>query len=358
MRLNFCVSEFLITESDCLEFFCRQFPLLSKSEKLNRLVFESRDTEKDHIILSDIPGGADTFELVARFLYGGKFELTPHNVAALRCAADYLEMSDSSHGNGGFVALTENYLNLVVTGSWRDSIIVLKSCTELAPWADDLEIVRRCSESVAWKCSTDPHGIRWSFSGKETLRDWWFRDVCSLSIDTFSKVIQALTAKGLNQTLLAAVVGCYAEKGLPLAPGSDMLTTLKTKEESQQASFVAFTGFNQGIVARDAKKAQHKSYRAIIQGIVKLLPPQPEAVSVKLLVKLLRVACAVDAGSLCKTDLVKRIAPHLDKLLLEDLLIPASGESTYDVDVVQQILEFYLQVSSDLVILPCVTFGC
>lgn len=234
---------------------------------------------------------------------------------------------------------------------------MLKTCSELAPFADDLEIVRRCSESVAWKCSTDPHGIRWSFSGKESLRDWWFRDVCSLSIDTFSKVIQALTSKGLNQTLLAAVVGCYAEKWLPLSPCSDMLTTLKTKVESQQASFVAFTGFNQDIVARDSKKAQHKSYRATIQGIVRLLP-QPETLSVKLLLKLLRVACAVDAGTLCKTDLVKRIAPHLDELSLEDLLIPASGESTFDVDVVQQILEFYLQVSSDLFISPCVTLGC
>lgn len=104
MRLNFCDSVFLTTESDFLSFiFCRQFPLLSKSEKLNRLVFESRDTEKDHIILSDIPGGADTFELVARFFYGGKFELTPYNVAALRCAADYLEMSDSSHGTAALL---------------------------------------------------------------------------------------------------------------------------------------------------------------------------------------------------------------------------------------------------------------
>jgi hypothetical protein len=316
-------------------FIFSQFPLLSKSEKLNRLVFESRDTEKDRIILSDIPGGADAFESVARFLYGGKIELTPHNVAALRCAADYLEISDSLGADGNnLVAKTEKYLNVVVMGSWRDSITVLKTCAELTPWAEDLEIVRRCSESIAWKCSTDPHGMRWSKSG---AKDWWFHDVCSLSIDTFSKVIHGVTAKGLNQALVAAAVGCYAEKWLQLTTGSDML---KTKEESQ--------GFNQDVFAMDGKKAQRKSYRAIVQGVVNLLPPQqPGSISVKLLLKLLRVSCAVDAGSFCKTDLAKRIGVQLEKVSLpDDLLIPASGESTYDVDIVQQIVEFYLQVSS------------
>lgn len=316
--------------------------MLSKSEKLNRLVFESRDTEKDRIILSDIPGGAEAFELVARFLYGGKIELTPHNVATLRCAVDYLEMSDSLGDGNNLVAKTEKYLNVVVMGSWRDSITVLKTCADLKPWAEDLEIVRRCSESIAWKCSTDPHGMRWSKSGvkEPALRDyWWVHDVCSLSIDSFSKVIHGLTAKGLNQALVAAAVGCYAEKWLQLTTRSDMSTT---KEESQQASFTDFD--NQDIFA---KKAQRKSYRAIVQGVVNLLPPQqPGSMPVKLLLKLLRVACAVDAGSFCMTDLAKRIGVQLEKVSLDDLLIPASGESTYDVDIVQQIVEFYLQVSS------------
>ena len=317
---------------------------MSKSGKLNRLVFESRDTEKDRIVLSDIPGGAEAFELVARFLCGAKFELTPQNVATLRCAGEYLEMSDSL-GDGNLIAKTENYLNFVVMGSWRDSITVLKTCSELAPWAEDLEIVKRCSESIAWKCSTDPHGIRWSFSSnRDALRDWWFDDVCSLSIDMFSKVIHAVIGKGLNQALVAAAVGCYAERWLHLTKGSDMSTTLKTKEESQQVSLMASTGFNQDIVAKDAKQAQHK-IRAILQGVVHLLPPQPDSMSVKFLLKLLRVACAVDAGSFCKTDLAKRIGVQLEKVSLDDLLIPAYvTESTYDVDIVQQIVEFYLQV--------------
>ncbi|XP_024374724.1 root phototropism protein 3 [Physcomitrium patens] len=328
-------------------FLLHKFPLLSRSGKLNRLVFESRDTEKDRIALSDIPGGAEAFELIASFLYGGRLELNPSNVATVRCAAEYLEMLDNV-GDGNLVTKTENYMNYVVMGSWRDSIAVLKTCSSLKPWADDLEIVRRCSESIAWKCSTDPQGTRWSFNTKagarEAPRDWWFDDVCSLDIDTFSKVIHGVILKGMNQALVGAAIEYYAEKWLQLTKGSDMSTTLKRKEELQ-ASFMAFTGFNQDIIAKDAKQAQTKN-RAIVQGIVNLIPSQPDSTSVKFLLKLLRVACLVNAGSFCRTDLAKRIGSQLEKVSLDDLLIPACGESTYDVDIVQQIVEFYLQDQS------------
>lgn len=126
-----------------------------------------------------------------------------------------------------------------------------------------------------------------------------------------------------------------------------MSTTMKLTPP-ETASFVAFTGFNQDIVAKDAKQTQHKN-RAILQGIVELLPSESSPghiPSVKFLLKLLRVACLVNAGSFCKTDLTKRIASQLEKVSVDDLLIPASGESTYDVDVVQQIVEFYIQEQS------------
>lgn len=321
--------------------YLEQFPLVLKSNRLKRLVAESRDGEKHRsVAISDIPGGAVAFELIARYIYGGKLVLSPHNVAAVRCAAEYLEMTDE--GNNSVVIKTEDYLNHVVVDSWRDSITVLKSCSDLTPWEEDLEIIRRCSESIAWKCCN---------TETKSLRDahWWFEDVCSLSIDTFSRVVHASIAKGMNSS---QVVGHYAEKWLQLTRGSDMSTTLKiisTKELTESpraASFVAFTGFNQDIVAKDAKQTQHKN-RAILQGIVNLLPPQvSNSLSVKFMLKLLQVACLVNAGSFCKTDLAKRIASQLEKASLDDLLIPASGDATYDVDVVQQIVEFYIQDQS------------
>ncbi|KAG0590398.1 hypothetical protein KC19_1G096700 [Ceratodon purpureus] len=328
-------------------FVFNKFPLISKSGKLNRLVFESRNTKEDRIVLPNIPGGPQAFELVARFLFGEKVELTPRNAAAIRCAAEYLEMTEKL-GEGNLVMKAEHYLNYQVLDSWRDCITVLKTCSELTPWAEDLEIVRRCTDAIAHKCSSDPpHGMRWSGSSSSTkARDWWFDDVCSLSIDFFSKVIHSVTGKG--QALVPAAVGYYAENWLQLTKGSDMSTTLKltkSEEPSQAASFMAFTGFNQDIVAKDATQAQHKS-RAILQGIVNLLPSQLDSTPVKFLLKLVRVACLVNAGTLCKTDLAKRIGSQLEKVSLDDLLIPSSDESTYDVDIVHQIVEFYIQEQS------------
>ncbi len=73
-------------------------------------------------MLHDIPGGPGAFELVAKFLYHGSPEITPSNVAILRCVAEYLEMIDNLNGDGGnLIMKTENYLNFVV-GSWKDSI--------------------------------------------------------------------------------------------------------------------------------------------------------------------------------------------------------------------------------------------
>ena len=328
-----------------------QFPLISKSGKLNRLVFELRDPGKDRIALHDMPGGAEAFEIALRFLYSrSSVPLKSANVAALRCAAEFLEMNES-FGDGSLETETEHYLNLVVVNSWKDSIAVLRSCSNLKPWAEELEIVRRCSESVAWKASTDPHGLRWSYTkssgGRNTPRGWWFDDVCSLHIDTFSKVINAVNAKGMDHTIVAAVVVQYAEKWLGLSLSKDSPGFSRNHEDSPKSasgSIVAFTGFNRDI----ASKTQIRN-RAILQGIVSLLPSQSNSISCKFLLKLLRAACAVNAGPMCKTDLAKRIGVQLENVTVDELLIPAysaASDAMYDIDVVHQIVEVYLQEQS------------
>lgn len=325
-------------------FQLHKLPLISKSGRLNRLVFELRDSNRDSIALHGIPGGADAFEDAVRFLYGKSIPLNAANVAAIRCTAEYLEMNDSL-GEGSLVAKAEHYLNLFVVGSWKDSITVLRSCSDLTPWAEELEIVRRCSESVAWKASTDPHGLRWSSSKswgrKEATRGWWFDDVCSLYIDTFSKVINAIISKGIDYTMMAAVLVLYAEKWLGLTPETQPAQSDSLKPSG---SVVASTGFSQELMS----KVQIKN-RAIVQGIVSLLPSQPDSVSCKFLLKLLRAACAANAGSMCKTDLARRIGPQLEKVSVDELLMlacNANGDAMYDIEVVHQIVEYYLQEQS------------
>lgn len=60
--------------------------------------------------LSELPGNADTFDMIADFCYGIDIKLSVSNVAALRCAAEYLQMTEAMQP-GNLIACTDNYLS-------------------------------------------------------------------------------------------------------------------------------------------------------------------------------------------------------------------------------------------------------
>ena len=101
------------------------------------------------LVLSDLPGGADAFTLVAKFCYGIKFEIDVTNVAMLRCAAEYLEMTEEYGKDVALVSNTENVLTDVVFTDLKSTIQVLCSCQTLLPVAEDLRIVSRCINAIA-----------------------------------------------------------------------------------------------------------------------------------------------------------------------------------------------------------------
>jgi hypothetical protein len=209
---------------------------------MSRVIYETAAAAPDSgaaaavvVELDDVPGGADSFELAARFCYGMAVDLTAGNISGLRCAAEYLEMTEELE-EGNLIFKTEAFLSYVVLSSWRDSIVVLKTCEGLSPWAENLQIVRRCSESIAWKACANPRGVRWAYTGggggrpmpttragagggtasprwnlgggggdsKESSPsrqavpppDWWFEDVSMLRIDHFVRVVTAIKVKG------------------------------------------------------------------------------------------------------------------------------------------------------------------
>jgi hypothetical protein len=100
--------------------------------------------------LPDIPGGSEAFDLAAKFCYGIDFDITVRNVAFLRCAAEYLEMTED-YSEKNLVFLTETFLNEVVFQSLADSLAVLHNCESLLPAAEDLQIVSRCIDAAAAK---------------------------------------------------------------------------------------------------------------------------------------------------------------------------------------------------------------
>lgn len=133
-----------------------QFMLVAKSNYIRKLILESKETEVTRINLSEIPGGPEMFEKAAKFCYGVNFEITVHNVAALRCAADYLQMTDKYCDNN-LASRTEDFLAQVALTSLSGALVVLKSCENLLPLAEELKIVQRCVEIASAKVLNSSH---------------------------------------------------------------------------------------------------------------------------------------------------------------------------------------------------------
>jgi hypothetical protein len=140
----------LVVEAGGLNFSLHKFPLVARSGRIRKLIANSEDTEVNQLQLPDVPGGAEAFDLAAKFCYGINFEITPSNVAVLRCAAEYLEMTES-FGENNLVSRTEAFLSEVILKNLADSIAVLHNCESLLPLAEDLLIVSRCIEAAAAK---------------------------------------------------------------------------------------------------------------------------------------------------------------------------------------------------------------
>jgi hypothetical protein len=309
-----------------------QFPLLSKSSKLQRLVIKATEEGSDDVHIDDLPGGAKTFEICAKFCYGMVVTLSPHNVVATRCAAEYLEMSEDME-KGNLMFKVEVFINSSILRSWKDSIIVLQSTTALLPWCEDIKIVGRCIDAIASKTSVDPANVTWSYSHgnkgvacaeiAETTantsiapKDWWVEDLCDLDVDLYKRVMVAIKSKGrMSPELIGEALKVYAVRWLP-----DSYDALITEDYMRR---------NQSLV----------------EAIIWLLPSdKTSGCSCRFLLKLLKVVILVGAGEHVKEELMRRISFQLHKASVKDLLLPASSpnDGTHDVRLVHILVQKFV----------------
>ncbi|KAJ6841063.1 BTB/POZ domain-containing protein-like [Iris pallida] len=327
-----------------MSFHLHKFPLLSKSVVFEKLIKEKSDEEDGCIIkLPDFPGGAKAFELVAKFCYGVKLELTASNVVYLRCAAECLEMTEEI-AEGNLISQTEVFISQVVLHSWKDSIKALQTCDELLPFAEDLNIVKRCIESLAVKACTDPNLFGWPMMERGSVQspggsvlwngistgarprsfssDWWYEDVSTLSLPLYKRLISVMESRGIRQEIIAGSVAFYTSRYLPM---------LNKRHTMAHAALAA--------------APSEEEQRNLLEEICNLLPIQKGVTSTKFLFGLLRTAMILKASTSCMSELERRIGMQLDQATLEDLLIPTfsySMETLYNVDCVQRILEYFL----------------
>lgn len=301
------------------------------------------------ITLNDIPGGAKTFELVAKFCYGVKHEITASNVVPLRCAAEHLEMTEE-YGEDNLISQTEIFFNQTVLKNWKDSLKSLQTCmnVNILPHAEELNITKRCIESLAVKASTDPNlfgwpvidhggpmqspggsvlwnGISTGARPKSVSSDWWYDDASTLTLTLYKRLTVAMEARGIKQEIISGSVEYYAKKYLP---------GLSRRKNAQVGP--AATG-----------PLSEEDQKILLEEIVTLLPMQKGLVSTKLLFGLLRTALILRATQSCILNLEKRIGMQLDQATLEDLLMPNfsySMETLYNIECVQRMVEHFMAI--------------
>ncbi|CAN6896943.1 unnamed protein product [Brassica oleracea] len=287
--------------------------LLSKCGFIKKLTSESsNDSNVTVIKIPDFPGGAEAFDLAIKSCYGINLEMNAENIAMLRCAAEYLDMTEE-HSVANLVETTEVYLNEVILKSLPSSVKVLQRSEGLVPMAERVKLVSRCIDAIAYVTCQESQN-------KEDVVDLWAEDLSVLRIDMFQRVLIAMMARGFKQHTLGPVLMLYAQKAL--------------------------RGLE--ISGRGAKKIeveQEQEKRVILETIVSLLPRGRNAVSVSFLSMLLRAALHLETTVACRLDLEKRMGLHLRQAVLDDLLIPSfNGDNTmFDVDTVQRILMNYLE---------------
>ncbi|KAL0303171.1 UNVERIFIED_CONTAM: BTB/POZ domain-containing protein [Sesamum radiatum] len=307
-----------------MSFHLHKFPLSSRSQLLEKLVQEfsaSQESEEETkcvFSLRDLPGGATSLLLIAKFCYGVKFELTAAEVVSLRCAAEYLQMTED-YGEGNLISVTERFLDNVLR-SWVDTIKALETCEAVLPLSEELHIISRCIDSLATKACADPtlsslpmscqsaaqsptatalwNGIHSTSKPWPKTEDWWYEDVAILEFRLFKRLVLAVGSKGMPSDRIAGLVMFYAKRYLPL--------------NGRQSSFPQRNPGSRIPVMSDADQ------RTLIEEIIR--------------------------------DLGKEDRAQLDEAVLQDLLIPNTGysvETLYDIECVQRIVNHFLFVDRE-----------
>ncbi|KAL6500372.1 hypothetical protein OROHE_025738 [Orobanche hederae] len=336
------VSSDLTIEVGTASFALHRFPLVSQSGRIRKLLMDSKDSKASKLNLSAIPGGSHAFEQAAKFCYGMNIDLTTSNIAALRCASHFLEMTEE-FSDKNLESKTEVYLKDNILPSTPNSITVLHHCESLLPTSEEINLVGRMINAIANNACKEQLTsgllkLEHNFSCKlvpesETPSGWWGKSLTLLNLDFFQRVLSAIKMKGLKQDIISRILINYAQNSL------------------------------HGLIVRDSQSMKgnnmsdhdiQKKRRVTVETIIGLLPMQSRksTIPMSFLSSLLKSAIASSTAASCRSDLERQIGLQLDQAILEDILIPSYSHGNnysplYDSDSVLRIFSIFLNLEEE-----------
>ncbi|XP_043688243.1 BTB/POZ domain-containing protein At3g22104-like [Telopea speciosissima] len=303
--------------------------LSSFSGRLNKLFGKSTASRKNlKVIFHDLPGGAEGFELTARFCYNnGQIEITPFNISLLHCVAHFMEMTKDISATDNLIELTEEFLEGISYWSWSELLVALKQCQDFVPAIISSSILQKYLDSLiarvaapaidvcpsasspnssAFRFSCDT-GSTESFKNSYSRATWWFEDLASLNHTLIEKALRAMVAQKFDHVILSRFLFYYQKSRY-----SNATSTEKCK---------------------------------ITEIVVELLfLLDHSSVSCKSLFEILRVALRLNVKKCCQNRLENMIGSQLHQATVDSLLIPSppGSDYLYDVNLVLRFLKSFL----------------
>ncbi|KAL2504880.1 BTB/POZ domain-containing protein [Abeliophyllum distichum] len=358
----------VVIEVDGMIFHLHKFPLMSKSRKLQELITgqeknsdirstriqnscgknqkndeketqneedDENEDEKCHITLPDFPGGSKSFETAAKFCYGLKINLSANNAAPLRCAGEYLEMTEE-YSEDNMISKTERFLTEFVFKNVKNSVKTLKTSESLMPLAENLGIVERCIDAITSRAaSSDPSLFGWPVTSRieenvkresTNIMDSWFDDLGLLSLPFIKRLIFSIKSSNLSPEIIETCLISYAKKYIP------GISRMQRKPSSSY------------------NVTSENEQRELLETVIANLPLEKSSISSStttwFLCILLRTANILNASEACRATLEEKIGLQLEEATLDDLLIPSYSylnETLYDVDCVERIVGHFLR---------------
>ncbi|EFH54036.1 hypothetical protein ARALYDRAFT_485432, partial [Arabidopsis lyrata subsp. lyrata] len=271
--------------------------------------------------------------MVIKISYGFKVDIFVSTAVPLRCAAEYLEMTED-YSPENLISKTERFLSQFVFTNVRESIKALKACESVSSLAESLGVTEQCIDSIVSKASlTDPSSFYgWPMNNggifavdrkkqsKDSKTELWFEDLTDLSFPIFRRVILTMKSRDLNPEIVERSLISYAKKHIHRI----------TRSSSPSSSSSTIASENQ--------------QRELLETITSDLPITET--TTRSLFGLLRSAIILNTSENCRKFLEKKIGSNLEKATLDDLLIPSYSylnETLYDVDLVERLLRRFLE---------------
>ncbi|CAL0314376.1 unnamed protein product [Lupinus luteus] len=172
--------------------------MISRSSYLKRHLTEATD----FTLSPPLNVTAETFAAIAEYCYSHKAPLTPTNVAAIRTAAELLDMKGQQDGEN-LCHVSESYFCRIIGIGQEYASMVLRSCLPLLPDAETTaSLFSKCIEALVWQ-HDDVYDL------DDTT---WLNDVVALHTQDFLTVADSMNTRLSNHHVLYQMVDLYLEE--------------------------------------------------------------------------------------------------------------------------------------------------